>query len=35
MAWSLLALLALHVAGALKHQFLDRQTALGRLIPGL
>lgn len=29
--WALLALLVLHVAGALKHQWIDRQHALARL----
>ncbi len=29
--WLMLALLALHVAGALKHQFVDRQRALARM----
>jgi cytochrome b561 len=32
-AWVLLALLALHVLGALKHQFLDRQPELQRMWP--
>ncbi|MEH3046842.1 cytochrome b [Sphingomonas adhaesiva] len=29
--WLMLALLVLHVAGALKHQFIDRQRALARM----
>jgi len=30
-AWSLLALILLHVAGALKHQFVDRDRLLARM----
>lgn len=30
-----LALLALHIGGALKHQFIDRDATLGRMIPWL
>ncbi len=33
LAWVLLGLLALHVAGALKHQWLDRQPELQRMWP--
>lgn len=33
-AWVLLALAALHVAGALKHQFFDRQREIQRMLPG-
>jgi cytochrome b561 len=29
--WVMLALLLLHVAGALKHQWVDRQRALARM----
>jgi len=35
LAWVMLALFVLHVAGALKHQFLDRDATLGRIIPFL
>lgn len=31
----MLALFALHIAGALKHQFVDRDRTLGRMIPFL
>ncbi len=34
-AWIILALLALHVAGALKHQFIDKEHYLVRMLPGL
>jgi cytochrome b561 len=34
-AYLLIALLVLHVGGALKHQFLDRQPILARLRPRL
>ncbi len=34
-AWVILALLALHVAGALKHQFIDKEHYLVRMLPGL
>lgn len=34
-AFTTLGLLALHVAGALKHQFVDRDGLLGRMVPGL
>ena len=33
LAYGLYALLALHVAGALKHQFLDREPELQRMLP--
>jgi cytochrome b561 len=33
-AWMMLALFVLHVAGALKHQFLDRDGTLARMLPG-
>jgi cytochrome b561 len=33
LAWALLGLVALHVAGALKHHFLDRDGELARMIP--
>lgn len=29
------ALIALHVAAALKHQFVNRDGVLGRMVPGL
>lgn len=35
LGWLMLALLALHVLGALKHQFVDRDATLGRMIPFL
>lgn len=31
--WLFIGLIALHVAGALKHQFLDRDTVLWRMLP--
>jgi cytochrome b561 len=34
LGWVLLACWALHVAGALKHQFLDREPELQRMLPG-
>lgn len=34
LAAAMAALLALHVAAVLKHQFLDRDDALGRMLPG-
>lgn len=33
--WIIIALLALHVAGALKHQFVDRDGLLARMAPGI
>lgn len=35
LAWLMLALFVLHVAGALKHQFFDRDHTLGRMTPFL
>jgi len=32
-AYAIAALFALHVAGALKHQFVDRDDAFGRMLP--
>ena len=32
-AWALIALIALHAAAALKHQFIDRNRAAGRMPP--
>ncbi len=32
-AWALAALVALHVAAALKHQFVDRDAILSRMWP--
>ena len=32
-AWAMIGLLGLHVAGALKHQFLDRDEVLWRMLP--
>jgi cytochrome b561 len=34
LAWILLGLFVLHVAGALKHQFLDHEAELQRMLPG-
>ncbi len=34
LAWVLAALVLLHVSGALKHQLLDRDGELGRMMPG-
>jgi cytochrome b561 len=34
-AWMGLALIALHVAGALKHQVFDKDNELARMVPGL
>lgn len=34
MAFAMLALLALHLAGALKHQFIDRDGSIWRMLPG-
>ena len=33
LAWALIALVALHVAGALKHHFIDNDNTLRRMIP--
>jgi cytochrome b561 len=35
LAWLMLGLFVLHVMGALKHHFLDRDRTLGRMIPFL
>lgn len=35
LGWSALALTALHVAAALKHQFIDRDEVLGHMVPGV
>lgn len=35
LAWVAIVLLALHVAGALKHQFVDKDGLLARMAPGL
>lgn len=35
LAWVIIALLALHVGAALKHQFLDKDHLLARMIPGI
>jgi cytochrome b561 len=35
LAWLALGLLALHVAGALRHQFIDRDGLIARMAPGL
>lgn len=34
LGWVMAALFALHVAGALKHHFLDRDAGLARMVPG-
>ncbi len=34
MAFAMLALLALHLVGALKHQFIDRNGSIWRMLPG-
>ena len=34
LAYALAAVVALHILGALKHQFLDRDGLLGRMVPG-
>ena len=34
LAWSIAVLVGLHVAGALKHQFIDRDRLLARMWPG-
>ncbi|RAR56569.1 cytochrome b561 [Paraburkholderia unamae] len=33
LAWVLIALIVLHVAGALKHQWIDRDNLLARMLP--
>ncbi|MEY4737926.1 MAG: hypothetical protein RL302_2245 [Pseudomonadota bacterium] len=33
-AWALAGLVVLHVAAALKHQFIDRDGLIGRMLPG-
>jgi cytochrome b561 len=35
LAWVMLALLALHVAGALKHQFISKDPTISRMAPGV
>ncbi|MDZ4762358.1 MAG: cytochrome b/b6 domain-containing protein [Alphaproteobacteria bacterium] len=35
LAWVIIGLLGLHLAGALKHQFLDRDGLISRMAPGL
>ncbi|SFR82127.1 cytochrome b [Sphingomonas jatrophae] len=32
--WPMVALVLLHIAGALKHQFVDRDSVLSRMLPG-
>ncbi len=34
LGWVVLALLALHIGGALKHQLIDHEPELGRMLPG-
>jgi cytochrome b561 len=33
-AWSIIVLLCLHIAGALKHHFIDKDNILRRMLPG-
>ncbi len=35
LAWVIIAMLALHIAGAVKHQFIDKDGLLARMAPGL
>ncbi|HEV7694583.1 MAG TPA: cytochrome b/b6 domain-containing protein [Hyphomonadaceae bacterium] len=35
LAWFMIAFLALHLAGALKHQFIDKDGLMARMAPGL
>src|SRR6185503_2480043 len=35
LAWVIVAMLALHLAGAFKHQFIDKDGLLARMAPGL
>jgi cytochrome b561 len=35
LGWAMLALAALHVAAALKHQFFDRDAVMAHMVPGL
>lgn len=35
MAFGIIGLLALHIAGALKHQLIDRDNELARIVPGI
>ncbi len=35
LAWVIIAMLALHIAGALKHQFIDKDGLIARMAPGL
>jgi cytochrome b561 len=35
LAWAMVALLALHIGAALKHQFIDDDAVLARMVPGL
>jgi cytochrome b561 len=35
MSWAMLGLFVLHVAAALKHQFLDKDDIMARMVPGL
>lgn len=34
LAWALIGIVALHVAAALKHQFIDRDGLIARMLPG-
>jgi cytochrome b561 len=35
LAWVIIVMLGLHIAGALKHQFIDKHGLLSRMLPGL
>lgn len=35
MSWAMLGLLVLHIGAALKHQFLDKDDIMARMVPGL
>ena len=34
LAWIIIALLVLHIAGAIKHHFIDKDNVLDRMLPG-
>lgn len=34
LAWTLIAVVVVHIAGALKHQFVDRDGLIARMLPG-
>jgi len=33
-AWVLIVLIVLHIAGAIKHHFIDKDNVLKRMLPG-